>query len=167
MTLDRTGHFWGEGDQATVLAVMTKLQPGRVLEFGPGFSTLALLDGGARHIDCCEDTTDWRDVWKERLRAYNDRLRFVDYAWSDPISVPELIGDSYDLALVDAPFDTTIRRPVIEYCLDHSAAVLVPLEVMHGDGLRWLVTELAETRGLQLELIESGPVAGAFGLLTR
>lgn len=167
MTLDRTGHFWGEGDQATVLAVTTRLRPNRVLEFGPGFSTLALLDGGARYIDCCEDRADWRDVWQERLRGYSDRLRFIDYAWSDSIIIPELAGNSYDLALVDAPFDTTIRRPVIEYCLDRCAAVLVPLEVMHGDGLRRIVIALTEERGLKIELLESGPVAGGFALLTR
>lgn len=163
-------HWWSLRDYGAVLGVMRELQPKTVLEFGPGSSTLALLEGGATHIDTCEDHPDWAKTYRERLVAKRpDIVTLHDYTWSDPLRVPSLAERRYDLAFIDGPYTSEKRPPVIAFCLQRCAAVLVPTEDdgrKHKSYLRPYIEQLAAAAGYGVEYFETGPLSGGFALLT-
>lgn len=159
--------WWSFSDYRTVLEVVRRLRPVRVLEFGPGSSTLALIEGGAQHIDCCEDNPVWFKTYRERLeRRFPAVVALIAYQWSDPLTVPELDPERYDLALIDGPLETPRRPAVVEYCLRRCAWVLVPTESNEGSRL---MREACARLGLEhfrvVEFMETGPAAGGFALL--
>lgn len=165
-------HFWSLADYGAVLDVMKRLHPKTVLEFGPGSSTLALIEGGAQHIDCLEDDPDWFEVYRVRLaEVYPDIITLLGYTFSDPLRLPTP-RIRFDLALVDGPFGTAQRPAAIDYALQHCAAVLVPTEEWREDriqpekGLRSVIATLATKYGRSVEIMETGPLSGAFALLT-
>lgn len=160
-------HWWSFEDYGAVLDVMQRLTPARVLEFGPGSSTLALIEGGATHIDTCEDAPDWADVYAERLeRKYPDIVHLHRYDWVDPLTIPSIDDERYDLALIDGPRGTDQRAVVVRYALERCRAVLVPTE----DGnprVRQALHAIAFEKGWHLVIAEMGPPTGGFALLTR
>jgi hypothetical protein len=163
-------HWWSFADYGAVMDVMTRLKPKRVLEFGPGSSTLALIEGGAMRIDTCEDHPSWLAVYRERLEAvYPDIVMVYEYAWSDPLTVPRIARRRYDLALIDGPYTSEKRPPAIAYALQRSKAVLVPTEDgrEHTSLLRPHIVRLAERFGFNIEWMDTGPLAGGFALMTR
>ena len=161
--------WWSFSDYGAVLDVMRERQPKRVLEFGPGSSTLALIEGGAVSIDTCEDNDDWAKVYEERLvRQYPDVVRLIRYEWNDPLSIPTLNAERFDLALIDGPFTTPRRRAVIEWAMRRCALLLIPTEDdgrKHASYLRPYLFDLANTHGMSLEIRETGPLSGGFALL--
>lgn len=164
-------HWWSLADYGAVLDITRRLQPKTVLEFGPGSSTLSLIEGGAGHIDCCEDDPKWFDVYRRRLQsAYPGAVEMIAYDWADPVAIPAVDGKLYDMALIDGPRTTENRVAVLDYCLQRCAAVLIPLEESpdrHGLGyLRPHVMAAATSYGRTVDLIESGPLSGTFALLT-
>lgn len=162
-------HWWSLLDYGAVLAVVERLKPATVLEFGPGNSTLALIEGGAGHIDGAEDDPKWRAIYQARIAdVYPDRVELFGYTMADPVSIPAIDGRRYDLALIDGPRNTELRPLVIEYCIARCARVLIPLEEAAGipAHLRPIVLAIAQTHNCAVELIESGPLAGTFALLT-
>lgn len=165
----RAEHWWSLADYGAVLAVMQERRPKRVLEFGPGSSTLALIEGGAELVDACEDDPKWEAVYRARLEErFPDVVTIVPYTWSDPVSIPQLERESYDLALIDGPRTTENRVAVVRYCIERCGAVLVPLEEQ-APGLGYLrphVIRLAEEYGCELTLTQTGPLAGGFALLS-
>jgi hypothetical protein len=160
-------HWWSLADYGAVLDTMLERKPRRVLEFGPGSSTLALIEGGARTVDTCEDSPDWAAVYEDRLQGkYPEVVHVHRYTWSDQLSIPAIDGQTYDLALIDGPLGTDRRPTVVEYCLDRCEAVLLPTEDSNPR-LRQFLHELAEARGLDLVIRETGPLSGGFALLTK
>lgn len=163
-------HFWSFSDYGAVLDVMKRLCPRTVLEFGPGSSTLALIEGGAETVDCCESDPHWFSVYRTRLECLYDSVTLYAYDWAAPLSIPALDRRAYDLALIDGPLETELRPACIAYALERCTAVLVPLEEkpeQAGQGyLRQVVAVLALERGRDLEITETGPLAGAFALMT-
>lgn len=167
------GGWWSFNDYAAVLDVMARLHPKSVIEFGPGSSTLALIEGGATTIDCCEDDPDWFGVYLDRLeRRFPNVVKMHAYAWGVPVDVPSVAGRTYDMALIDGPKGTPNRPAAIEFCLQRARAVLAPTEewrdgVCRPDkGLRAPIAALAEKYGRKVEIMETGPLSGAFALLT-
>lgn len=162
--------WWSFEDYGAVLDTMRERQPKRVLEFGPGSSTLALIEGGAARIDTCEDNEDWARVYDARLVAkFPEIVHLHRYTWNDPMSIADLDDQFFDLALIDGPFTTPRRRAVIEYAIRRSRAVLVPTEDhgrTHASYLRPYLMDLAHGVGLTLEIRETGPLSGGFALLT-
>ena len=154
-------HFWSFNDYRTVVAVTRRLKPWRVLEFGPGWSTLALIEGGAVQIDACEDDAHWAAVNRERLVGRYPHVALHAYEWADEIAIAGVDDRRYDLALIDGPAEISRRPAVIRYCLARCAAVLVALETSDGTLLR----TVCESVGPSVEIIESGPLAGAFALV--
>lgn len=160
--------WWSFNDYAAVLDVMRATQARTVLEFGPGSSTLALIEGGARQVVTCEDNEDWAKVYDERLVAKHREVELVRYTWSDPVTVPGVDGRHFDLALIDGPFGTEHRPPVVAYCLARARWVLVCLEEHHGHvWLRPRVEQLAVAAGCYMDVVDTGPLAGAFALLGK
>lgn len=165
-------HWWSYADYAAVLAVMRERKPARVLEFGPGSSTLALIEGGATHIDTCEDKSSWAEVYRERLQdRFPGVVTLRGYVWQVPLSVMGVDDQRYDLALIDGPHTTPRRPMVIEYCLQRCDAVLLPTEDWDGERrlpdapLPKACAELAEKYGRTLTITETGPLSGGFALL--
>lgn len=159
-------HFLSFLDYGAILSTVERLRPATVLEFGPGWSSLALVEGGATRIDACEDADSWRKLWHDRLRKY-PQVTVQWYEWADPLTVPQFDGERYDMGLIDGPYDVAKRPAVIDYCLQRCAAVLVPLELGDAFDLRPVVWALAEKHGCLLETRETGMLAGAFALMTR
>lgn len=161
-------HWWSFSDHAAVLSVMERLKPARVLEFGPGSSTLALVEGGATRIDTCEDDPKWAAVYEERLqRRFPSVVRIIRYDWSGLLSITEVDDERYDLALIDGPRDTERRPSVIAYALERCAAVLVPTEDANPEdaGLRQIVLDLAAAARRSVEVWDTGPLSGGFALI--
>lgn len=164
-------HWCSFADYGAILDIVERLRPRTVLEFGPGSSTLALIEGGAEAIDACEDDPRWFAAYRERLAEF-PAVAMQAYNWHDPIRIPQLDGRRYDLALIDGPKQTERRAPAIEYALQRSAAVLVPTEEWRGFGprpdlgLRGVVAALASQYGRAVEIMETGPLAGAYALMT-
>lgn len=159
-------HWWSMSDYGAVLGVMRELQPKRVLEFGPGSSTLALIEGGATSIDTCEDNEDWARVYDERLVGrFPEIVRLHRYVWGDPIYVHGVDGQRFDLALIDGPLGTPQRPPVVRYCLERCDAVLVPTEDLNPS-FRQSLKAIARETGWRIEIWETGPLSGGFALMT-
>lgn len=158
-------HWCSYSDYRVILQVTRRLGARRVIEFGPGSSTLALIEGGATHIDACEDDDHWLSVYRERLeRRFPGVVHLHAYAHDD-LLIPAVHGHRYDLALIDGPHDIEERASWIAYAMTLAQYVLVPLETSEGDSLTDLVPEIADVLGRPYERIESGPLAGAYGLV--
>lgn len=158
--------WWSFADYTAVLSVMERLSPKTVLEFGPGNSTLALVEGGAKQVDTCEDAAFWFDRYQHRFSVHPP-VSVIPYEWCHPLEIRRIDAKRYDMAMIDGPRLTPRRPAVIDYCLQRCAAVLVPLEESPGHQyLRPFVLALADKYSRQLEITETGPYAGAFALLT-
>lgn len=163
-------HWWSFNDYRAVLDVVRARAPRRVLEFGPGSSTLALIEGGAIEIDTCEDAPDWAEVYEARLvprfpsPTYPAGIRLHRYTWGEPLMIPALEGASYDLALIDGPHGTDRRVEVVRYCLDRAAAILLPTEDANRAFMP-AVRALAAARGWRVTAWQTGPLSGGFALL--
>jgi hypothetical protein len=72
----------------------------RVLEFGPGCSTWALIEAGVPEIVTCEYQDDWREKAKEQFKDY-PQVKVVKF-WDEPEARAEIEGE-FDLAFVDSP----------------------------------------------------------------
>lgn len=163
-------HFWSFTDYQAVLDVMARLKPVRVLEFGPGSSTLALVEGGAQIVDACEDDAAWAGIYEDRLaKRFPDVVQIHRYVYYDPMLIPAIEGQAYDLALIDGPHRTQTRRAPLVFALRRCAHVLMPTEdgTPGHQSLRPMITEEAERHAFEIEWMETGPTSGGFALLTR
>jgi hypothetical protein len=139
-----------------------------VLEFGPGYSTLAIIEGGATTIDICEDSAEWLQVYTERLK-YPPFVRPFLYEWKLPLHIPGL-HTFYDLAVVDGPHQTPLRIDAVRFAMERAKAVLVPTEDAGRElqsYLRPLLCEVATQQGWDYMVTNTGPVAGGYALLMR
>jgi hypothetical protein len=161
-------HWWSLADYGAVLGTVRAIKARRVLEFGPGSSTLALIEGGASTIDTCEDDPKWLDVYRRRLgMKFAGVVEVRAYTWADPLTIPALDGERYDLALIDGPHDTPRRPAVLEYCLQRCRAVLIPTEdhKVSSPPLRPHIARLADVYRASVEIRETGALSGAFALM--
>jgi hypothetical protein len=159
-------HWWSFADYGAVLDTMEQRRPARVLEFGPGSSTLALIEGGASHIDTCEDNPDWATVYEDRLvRKFLGQVFLHRFAWADPLSIPSIDDQRYDLALIDGPLGTDSRPPVVRYAMARCDAVLVPTED-RNPSFRQTLIAMAAAAGWDIAIRETGPLSGGFALMT-
>lgn len=158
-------HWCSFNDYGAILAIVRRLDARTVLEFGPGNSTLALVEGGATLIDAVEDDPHWLAVWEDRLaRRFPGVVHLHAYDATDEAIWP-IHSRKYDLALVDGPRDVSERPSWIAYAARRARHVLVPLEMGDGDFLAVVVPDLADVIGRTWERIETGPLAGAYGLI--
>lgn len=159
------------GDYGAILDITARLEARTVVEFGPGSSTLALIEGGATGIVCCEDNPDWFRVYHERLeRKFQGVVSMLAYTWSDPLVIPELEGRRFDMALIDGPHGTLNRPAVVEWCVSRADVVVVPTEdVAYGrSALRPHISRIAEAAGRPVEWMDApGSLAGCYAVLGR
>lgn len=160
-------HWCSFADYCAILDATIAISPRTVLEFGPGWSTLALIEGGAKAITAVEDQPYWASVTARRTAAIAPGVvSVVEYKWCDPLVVPGIAdGARFDLGLIDGPRETPRRPPVIAYCAARCDRLLVPLETDGGEHLALFVRALAARTGRSFERLETGPLAGAYGLI--
>lgn len=96
---DRRGQLtFPESDYKVLLAEAQGKKS--VLEFGPGFSTYALIEAGVERILCCEYLEKWLEFAKERFKDYPqvEIIPFLD----EPEAKADIVGE-FDMAFVDSP----------------------------------------------------------------
>lgn len=156
-------------DYNIFLAEAQRLQPKRVVEFGPGYSTFAWIEAGVPEIVGLEHDQYWFDAQKARfadfpsvsIRAYRDVPPVAEY--------PDDIGE-FQLALVDSPKGYEAARvvhPGLEDCSRCNtllaALELAPVVLLH-DAKRPLERnslKRAEQAGHHVEYINS---EGSYGV---
>jgi len=159
-------HWCSFADYGAILAVTRRFAPQTVLEFGPGSSTLALLEGGAGMIHTCEDDPYWVKHHHDAIEArFPQRVKIVPYTWTDPVDVPDIAGMRFDLGMIDGPRITPNRVPVLRYVLDRCAVTLIACETYKSHGIRADIDRIAAERSLSIEILEVGPLAGSFAIL--
>jgi hypothetical protein len=158
-------HWWSFNDYGHVLDTVRALGAKRILEFGPGSSTLALIEGGATTIDTCEDQPDWAEVYEERLAGKYPGVRVHRFTLAPALSIPAIDAERYDLALIDGPRSTERRGPAIRYALARCAAVLLPTEDRNRH-FRGEIQAIADELGWAMVVTDTGPLSGGFALLT-
>lgn len=159
-------HWCSFADYGAIMETCAGLQAKRVLEFGPGSSTLALIEGGAEHIDACEDDQHWENVYRARLEdRFPGQVKIHTYVWSDPANIPSINWMHYDLGLIDGPNETPKREAVIVYAMERCTRVLVPCEDAEGPGLRGVIEYQAKARGRYVGYKQTGPLAGSYALI--
>lgn len=158
-------HWWSFNDYGAVLDAMRRFQPKRVVEFGPGSSTLALIEGGAQEIVTFEEDPSWADVYRERLvKKYTPIVDLQMYDPKPPLKLPKMAR--FDFALVDGPKGSTSRPPIIAWCLRNADVVMVPTETHHSKGIRDEIAKAAKKAGrTKVEWIETGPLSGGFAII--
>jgi hypothetical protein len=96
-----------------------------VLEFGPGISTLALIEVGVPKIVSLECGPEWMEVQKEKFKDY-PQVTIAAFSNTVPVYADEMaFHGEFDFAFVDSPcgFDTPVggraprvRHPGMEDC---------------------------------------------------
>lgn len=105
--------WWSFADHEVLLELVEEVRPRDVLEFGPGSSTLALIEGGAVNIVSCEDDPDYLRHFAS-LEDYG--VLMLSYVQADPPIVPGLDeARVFEFGFVDGPNGSGNRGPVIAY----------------------------------------------------
>lgn len=97
-------------DYATILRECSALGAKTALEFGPGYTTLALIEAGLIKIVSLEHNEEWFEKMKIRFAEYPqvEVRRYQD----EPEATADLAADEqFDMAIVDSPqgFNRQIR----------------------------------------------------------
>lgn len=73
-----------------------------VLEFGPGFSTLALIEAGVENIVSLEHSLEWMEKKRAEFAQY-PQVTVAQYWDEFPVRADEIANQQFDLAFVDSP----------------------------------------------------------------
>jgi hypothetical protein len=113
----------------------------RVFEFGPGASTLAMIEVGVGAIVSAECNREWRVKAEDRLREFIDtgRVEIIGFTNSCPVEFDAPIVGEFDLAFVDSPVGiearSAIRHRGQENCSRFNTVVaaleLAPVVLIH------------------------------------
>lgn len=156
--------WWSFADYGQLLAIVERFRPRRVLEFGPGGSTLALVEGGAGLVDTLEDDPAWMHVQRKRVADHLAVVNLHPYRHAEPLVIPGIDEQRYDLSFVDGPRETP-RRPVeIAYAAERSRVVVT--HDATSAPVRDALSEL-QARGWTVEIIpftRSGGDENAMGV---
>lgn len=114
--------WWSRADHDNLLEGLARFKPQRVLEFGPGASTLTLIEGGAAQVETYEDDPDWAALYRERLAKQFPQIVTVHYYLRG--RVPDVGGKLFDLAFVDGPKHSGTRLPYLA-CARQAAKVVL------------------------------------------
>jgi hypothetical protein len=98
-------------DYGALLAECRRINARTILEFGPGISTLALIESGAERIATCEYQDQWIAAAQERLKGHR-QVSLHRYRNDAEVSVNGLCRARFDLAFVDSPVGQPSPRSV-------------------------------------------------------
>src|SRR5690554_211039 len=88
-----------------------RLKARSVLEFGPGASTLALVEAGVERIVTLEHSPNWRILAEERLAGHS-AVTVLPYENTRVIDRELLAGVAFDVAFVDSPVGIEARSAI-------------------------------------------------------
>lgn len=94
-------------DYGALISEIRRVAAKKVLEFGPGISTLALVEAGCSEITTLEYQARWMAIAKDRLRFY-PKVHLMPYENTAEIKVPTLDEKSFDLIFVDSPIGSDL-----------------------------------------------------------
>jgi tRNA A58 N-methylase Trm61 len=99
-------------DYAAVMGAVRGMK--RIMEFGPGASTLAMIEAGVEHIVSAECDPKWEAAASERLREYIDakRVEIVRFTNTVPVTFSPEVEGPFDLVFVDSPVGIEARSAV-------------------------------------------------------
>lgn len=174
-------YSFGQEDFNAIKAEIERVGAKSVLEFGPGDSTDCYLACGIQRIVTCEHKDKWFKVAQKRFKK-EPRVKLLRYTDTDPVEVPDLGGEMFDIAFVDSPqgfYPMRKAHPGMEDCsrlntclfaLKHAKVVLLhdanrPLERgtlgrLNQMGYHWEFASfgrIAMARIESLELHDNGP----------
>jgi hypothetical protein len=168
-------HWWSFNDYRAVLGEVQKLKAPRVLEFGPGSSTLALIEGGAVHIDTCEDDPDWAQVYRERLvdavpKFQKDfpaleGIALHDYEWKPGLVIKDLTNATFDFALIDGPRGSLKRDAPLRFAIKRAPVVMF-MDAVDSE-VRGFIEKIAKRARAAVEYRDVGPLSVTAAILTR
>ena len=116
--------WWTFEDYESLLTVTERLKPINVLEFGPGGSTLAMLEGGAVMVDSCEDDQEYLAIFRKRIQAQHaDRVMIHRFTQAEVLSIPAINRRRFDMAFIDGPKSTEKRRAAIRFAQERCDVV--------------------------------------------
>lgn len=128
---------FGFDDYGALISEVKRLDANRVLEFGPGLSTLALVEAGCGDIITLEYQARWRTAAKNRLWQHKT-VKILPYENSPEISIPDLEKSRFDMIFVDSPIGTDLptatrfrgqencsRFNTVSWSLRHAPVVLL------------------------------------------
>jgi hypothetical protein len=86
----------------------------RVFEFGPGASTLAMIEAGVEKIVSAECSLEWRAKAEDRLREFvtSGRVKIIGFTNTCPVEFDAPILGVFDVAFVDSPVGIEARSAV-------------------------------------------------------
>jgi hypothetical protein len=88
-------------DYALLMQQVKDLEAETCLEFGPGLSTLALIEAGLTQIVTLEHDPEWFDANVERFKDY-PQVHVGRYQ-DEPEVIADLGSEQFDMAFVDSP----------------------------------------------------------------
>lgn len=94
-------------DYAALLSEVARIGAKRVLEFGPGVSTLALIEADCTEIITLEYQARWMATAKNRLWQYKN-VKLLHYENRPEINIPDLEFARFDMIFVDSPMGTDL-----------------------------------------------------------
>jgi len=157
--------WWSFNDYGAVLDIVVELKARKAIEFGPGSSTLALIEGGCLKIDTCEDDPEWAKTYMERLEArFPDIVTIHRYTWARKLKIGTITDRDYDVALIDGPKGLRLRGASFDFALPRSRAIIL---ADLSSQLRAKLRDLEESGSHRVEYRHTGPLAGAFALAIR
>ncbi len=95
-----------------------------VLEFGPGASTLALIEAGVPKIVTLEHDPAWLEIQKDKFKDH-PQVTVAGYTDTVPVAADEIAFQDFDMAFVDSPQGFShalkgrtprVRHPGMEDC---------------------------------------------------
>jgi hypothetical protein len=152
-------------DYGALLGECQRVGARNILEFGPGISTLALIESGAERVVTCEYQDRWLASAQELLKGH-PQVSVHRYHNEIDVRVSGLAsGKEFDFAFVDSPLGSpsrnVIRHPGQEECNRLNTALFAldrsPVVVMHDakrEGEGYTLARLAAL-GHRITLIDT------------
>jgi hypothetical protein len=99
-------------DYAAVMGAVRGMK--RVMEFGPGASTLAMIEAGVEHIVSAECSPLWEAKARVSLHEYIDagRVEIIRFTNTVPVTFSQEVEGPFDLVFVDSPVGIEARSAV-------------------------------------------------------
>ena len=97
-------------DYAFIIEEVKRLGAKTALEFGPGYTTLALIEAGVEKIVSLEDNREWAAKKREEFAPY-PQVTVAHYDNKPQVTADPIAAQEFDLAIVDAPAGFTHKIP--------------------------------------------------------
>lgn len=152
-------------EYGALLSAVRELKPTSMLEFGPGVSTVALLEAGCDKIVTCEYDRRWLARMRRKLGRYRN-VKVVHY-YNRVDRVVPTIGDDemFDAAFVDSPIGQGGRRVRFEGDGDKSRLHTTDFALLHAsvvflhdakrEGEQRTLEEIDRRGGFKIDIIDT------------